>query len=55
MFNLCSLMPRSARLQFATMGGGRAMSVTGVVAFSAGQQLFGAAVLRIDPSGGSGV
>jgi len=55
MFNLCSHHPCSSRTLFVAMGVGRVMSATDIVAFGVGRQLFGAAVLMIDPGGGSGM
>ncbi|MBA2548545.1 MAG: hypothetical protein H0V16_08835 [Burkholderiaceae bacterium] len=55
MFNLCSPNPSSSRLRFAATGVVRLMSTNGIGTHCGGQTLFGVAVLKIDPSGGSGV
>ncbi len=54
MFNQCSRNPTLSRMSFAAAGVARAMSTLGITTFRAGQTLFGASVLKIDPSGGSG-
>ena len=55
MFNLCSLNLPSSRLLFATTGVARLMSTVGIGTYRVGQTLFGVSVLKVDPSGGSGV
>ena len=55
MFNLCSRNPSSSRMLFAAMGVVRLMSTVGIGTYRIGQTLFGVSVLKIDPSGGSGV
>jgi len=55
MFNPCSQYPSLPRLSFAAAGVVRSMSTVGIGTYRIGQTLFGVSVLKIDPSGGSGV